>query len=196
MMGKLMAVFLLACLLCLNAGEATPSKPAPMSRTVVPPAFVRDLASFDTTGDFLSRYKGSLIVGDSASIAHNHPVIVAVLDRMKNNSKPGQRAPGDHNKIALSIEGGGMRGCVAAGASAALNFLGLNDAVDVVYGSSAGSMIAAYFISRQYSGVQIYHGKLVMEWRKFEDGGWRVADGGWRRLEEIGGGWRRLEKVV
>lgn len=53
-----------------------------------------------------------------------------------------------------------MRGCVPAGATAAINFLGLNDAIDVVYGSSAGAMVGAYFVSRQYSGVQIYHGIL------------------------------------
>lgn len=53
-----------------------------------------------------------------------------------------------------------QRGCVSAGATAALNFLGLNDAVDVVYGSSAGAMVSAYFVSRQFSGLQIYHGEL------------------------------------
>jgi len=71
---------------------------------------------------------------------------------------PGKRSSSDDRKIALCIEGGGMRGCVAAGSSAAINFLGLNDAIDIVYGSSAGSMVATYFISRQFSGVKIYHG--------------------------------------
>ena len=51
-----------------------------------------------------------------------------------------------------------MRGCVAAGSAAAINFLGLNDAIDIVYGSSAGAMVATYFVSRQFSGVNIYHG--------------------------------------
>ena len=96
------------------------------------------------------------VVGNTQSIPNTHPVIDAVVKRWREGSKPGCR--NDTNKIALSIEGGGMRGCVAAGASAALNFLGLNDAVDVVYGSSAGAMVGAYFVARQYSGVEIYHG--------------------------------------
>lgn len=33
---------------------------------------------------------------------------------------------------------GGMRGCVGAGMLAALTHLGMSDAFDVVYGSSAG----------------------------------------------------------
>eukprot|EP00607_Mallomonas_marina_P002771 CAMPEP_0182425178 /NCGR_PEP_ID=MMETSP1167-20130531/11530_1 /TAXON_ID=2988 /ORGANISM="Mallomonas Sp, Strain CCMP3275" /LENGTH=399 /DNA_ID=CAMNT_0024605625 /DNA_START=439 /DNA_END=1635 /DNA_ORIENTATION=+ len=60
-----------------------------------------------------------------------------------------------------------MRGCVAAGATAALNFLGLDDSLDVVYGSSAGAMIGAYFISRQVSGVAIYHDLIPAAGRFF-----------------------------
>lgn len=82
--------------------------------------------------------------------------------RWATNSLPGKRSSSDSNKIALCIEGGGMRGCVAAGSSAAINFLGLNDAIDIVYGSSAGSMVAAYFISRQFDGVKIYHGMIQL----------------------------------
>ena len=47
---------------------------------------------------------------------------------------------------------------MSAGASAALVALGLNDAVDVVYGSSAGAMVGAYFVCRQCDGIQIYYG--------------------------------------
>jgi hypothetical protein len=121
---------------------------------------VRQREQFDPSGDYMARYKKTQIVGNTSSISDTHPVIVAVLERWKTGSKPGMRSSGDNQKIALSIEGGGMRGCVSAGATAAINFLGLNDAIDVVYGSSAGSMVAAYFISRQYSGVQIYHGMI------------------------------------
>lgn len=42
-------------------------------------------------------------------------------------------------KIALAIEGGGMRGCVAAGMAAAISELGLLESFDAVYGASAGS---------------------------------------------------------
>jgi hypothetical protein len=98
------------------------------------------------------------IVGDTRTVSTEHPVIGSVIKRWKEGSKPGRRSYDDKNRIALCIEGGGMRGCVAAGATAALHFLGLNDAVDIVYGSSAGAMVGSYFISRQFAGVQIYHG--------------------------------------
>jgi len=98
-----------------------------------------------------SRPLSSIYVrGNTSNIPQNHPVIEALLERWRNDSLPGKRADGDVHKIALSIEGGGMRGCVAAGAAAAIHFLGLNNAIDVVYGSSAGSMVATYFISRQF----------------------------------------------
>lgn len=100
------------------------------------------------------------VTGNTSSLTSSHPTVQLVLQRIAQDSKPGRRPWTDKEKIALSIEGGGMRGCVSAGAVAALNFLGLNDAVDVVYGSSAGAMVGAYFVSRQYSGVQIYHGKV------------------------------------
>jgi hypothetical protein len=99
----------------------------------------------------------SVRVFGNVSVSASHPVIRAILNRWKENSAPGSRSKLDHSKIALCIEGGGMRGCVAAGAAAAINFLGLNDAFDVIYGSSAGAMVAAYFISRQYGAIDIYH---------------------------------------
>ncbi len=46
--------------------------------------------------------------------------------------------------VALVVEGGGMRGCVTAGMVAAIHYLGLEDTIDVVYGSSAGTVIGAY----------------------------------------------------
>ena len=109
----------------------------------------------------LNELKTLKVIGNSTTIPINHPVIELVLQRWVNGSLPGHRAALDNNRVALCIEGGGMRGCVAAGATAALNVLGLNDAVDIVYGSSAGSMIGAYFISRQYTGIEIYHGKYI-----------------------------------
>ena len=97
---------------------------------------------------------------DSVPIGHVHPVVYIVLQRWKEGSLPGERHMLDKNKVALCIEGGGMRGCIAAGASAALHFLGLSNAVDIVYGSSAGSMVGAYFVSRQLAGTQIYSGRV------------------------------------
>ncbi|CAN0533353.1 unnamed protein product, partial [Ectocarpus sp. 8 AP-2014] len=48
---------------------------------------------------------------------------------------------GDGRRIGLAIEGGGMRGCVAAGMASCLHFLGMADSFDCVYGASAGSLI-------------------------------------------------------
>lgn len=68
-------------------------------------------------------------------------------ERYKEGSRPGARRSSDKMRIALAIEGGGMRGCVAAGETAALQFLGLSDVIDAVYGASAGSMVGAYFVA-------------------------------------------------
>ena len=39
--------------------------------------------------------------------------------------------------------------------------------MDVVYGSSAGAMVGAYFVSRQFAGVAIYHDILPLAGRRF-----------------------------
>ncbi|CAB9504974.1 Patatin-like phospholipase [Seminavis robusta] len=83
----------------------------------------------------------------------NHPVLQLLRQRHQTNSTPGHRADTAH--IALAIEGGGMRGAVSAGMSAAIASLGLTDAFDSVYGSSAGSIVGAYMISRQMC-VDVY----------------------------------------
>lgn len=100
------------------------------------------------------------VIGNTSAVSASHPTIQLILQRWKTASTPGRRDLNDTKRIALCIEGGGMRGCVSAGAVAAINFLGLNDAVDVVYGSSAGAMIGAYFVSRQYAGLSIYSGNI------------------------------------
>jgi hypothetical protein len=61
----------------------------------------------------------------------------------------------DNATLALSLEGGGMRGAVSAGMAAAIASLGLCDAFDAVYGSSAGSVVGAYMVSRQMC-VDVY----------------------------------------
>ena len=100
-----------------------------------------------------------------------HPVLQALNRRKEEQSKPGARRPGDDMKIALAIEGGGMRGCVAAGMATAIWHLGLDDAVDVVYGSSAGTLVGAYFIAKQlpYEGPQIYYDVLTSAGTEFID---------------------------
>ena len=71
--------------------------------------------------------------------------------------------PNDGYRIALSVEGGGMRGCVTAGMVTAIHYLGLEDTIDVVYGSSAGTIIGSYFITRQlpWFGPELYYDALT-----------------------------------
>lgn len=80
---------------------------------------------------------------------HDHAVRELIKDRYERRSTPGRRTSDDASVLALSIEGGGMRGCVSAGMVAAIASLGLADTIDRVYGSSAGSVVGAYLISRQ-----------------------------------------------
>jgi len=62
-----------------------------------------------------------------------------------------------------------MRGAVSAGAASAINMLGLCDAVDVLYGSSAGALVAAYFAARQLDGTAIYSHILPTNAKTFVD---------------------------
>ena len=98
-----------------------------------------------------------------------HPVPQALYDRVRQRSEPGNRQDG--RRIAIAIEGGGMRGCVASGMVTALWHLGLHDSIDAVYGSSAGSLVGAYFISRQlpYFGTEIYYDLLTTAGQEFID---------------------------
>ena len=135
---------------------------------------IRDLGTFESlsadilnSGRLLKKFQ--VKVDSDVRISRDHPVVRAVMERYRSQSKPGRRQTGDRMKIALAIEGGGMRGSVAAGSAAAIHFLGLNDAIDVVYGSSAGAMIGAYFVSRQFSGIQIYHDILPASGTLFID---------------------------
>jgi predicted patatin/cPLA2 family phospholipase len=64
-----------------------------------------------------------------------HPVVEALRNR-----------PADA-RIALVVEGGGMRGAVSGGMALALDELGLRDAFDAAYGSSAGTLNAMWLVS-------------------------------------------------
>eukprot|EP00980_Cylindrotheca_fusiformis_P028357 scaffold22593_cov145-Cylindrotheca_fusiformis.AAC.6 len=77
----------------------------------------------------------------------NHEVLKLLQHRYETYSTPGNRK--DNATLALAMEGGGMRGCVSAGMAAAIASLGLTDSFDSIYGSSAGSVVGAYMISRQ-----------------------------------------------
>lgn len=111
--------------------------------------------------------------GDIHRLLHSstatHPVVSILHERKRLGSKPGRRA--DPHRVAIAIEGGGMRGCVAAGMITAFWHLGLQDAVDVIYGSSAGSLVGAYFIAGQmpHFGPEVYYDALTAAAPQFMD---------------------------
>ena len=98
-----------------------------------------------------------------------------VLNNNNNSNTTQTTTPptdkGDNHKVALVVEGGGMRGCVSAGMVTAIFYLGLEDTFDVIYGSSAGTIIGAYFNTRQlpWFGPEIYYDSLTTADKKFID---------------------------
>jgi predicted acylesterase/phospholipase RssA len=76
-----------------------------------------------------------------------HQVLRALGERVRSGSRPGNRTDG--LRIALAIEGGGMRGTVSAGMALALHELGLMPAFDAVYGASAGAITGAWLVSSE-----------------------------------------------
>jgi len=64
-----------------------------------------------------------------------HPVLAALRRRS------------DGTRVALVVEGGGMRGAVSGGMALALHELGLAGAFDAAYGSSAGTLNAMWLVS-------------------------------------------------
>ena len=98
-----------------------------------------------------------------------HPVVRVLYDRKRKQESGAAKDEGQ--KIALVIEGGGMRGCVTGGMVCAIDYLGLRDCVDIVYGSSAGSIIGAYFITGQlpWFGPELYYDQLTTVGKSFID---------------------------
>jgi len=77
----------------------------------------------------------------------DHPVVQLIRRRRDEGSRPGARR--DDRRVALVIEGGGMRGVVSAGMTAAIEQLGLRDAFDEVHGASAGAFNGAFLLAGQ-----------------------------------------------
>jgi predicted patatin/cPLA2 family phospholipase len=88
----------------------------------------------------------------------DHPVVRTLLRRREEGSRPGARTDG--RRVALVIEGGGLRGVVSAGMGAAIEQLGLRDAFDEVHGASAGAFNAAFLLAGQaaYLATLYQHG--------------------------------------
>lgn len=74
-----------------------------------------------------------------------HEVLRVLADRVRRGSRPGERRDG--HRVALAIEGGGMRGTISAGMALALYESGVTHAFDAVYGASAGAITAAWLLS-------------------------------------------------
>jgi len=77
----------------------------------------------------------------------SHPVVRALHRRRDQGSEPGAR--NDDRRIALVIEGGGMRGVVSAGMAAAIEQLGFIDCFDEIHGASAGAFAGAFLLAGQ-----------------------------------------------
>jgi predicted patatin/cPLA2 family phospholipase len=76
-----------------------------------------------------------------------HEVLRVIEERARTGSRPGERSDG--LRVALAIEGGGMRGTVSAGMALAMHERGLVSALDAVYGSSAGAITGAWLLSSE-----------------------------------------------
>jgi predicted acylesterase/phospholipase RssA len=96
--------------------------------------------------------------------AHEVPRVLA--ERLRAASRPGNRT--DELRIALAIEGGGMRGTVSAGMALALHELGVVPAFDAVYGASAGAITGAWLLSSNPGGLRGWaepsYAKALIRW--------------------------------
>jgi predicted patatin/cPLA2 family phospholipase len=93
-----------------------------------------------------------------------HPVLDVLAARRHSASEPGART--DAHKFAVVLEGGGMRGVVSAGMTAAIERLGLTRCFDLVVGSSAGALNAAALLAGvARPAARMYH--TVLASRRF-----------------------------
>ena len=115
--------------------------------------------------DYNELLKCLCVKGDTQTVTSSHPAVQLLHQRRRSPSSKGD----DECKVALVIEGGGMRGCVTAGMVCAIYYLGLQDTIDVIYGSSAGTVIGSYFNTRQlpWFGPEVYYDSLTTAGRKF-----------------------------
>lgn len=68
----------------------------------------------------------------------------------------------DAKKVGLAVEGGTMRGIVSCSMLAVLSETGFASAFDAVYGSSAGALNGAYFLTgRTWQALSVYYEDLA-----------------------------------
>jgi predicted patatin/cPLA2 family phospholipase len=106
----------------------------------------------------------------NSSLLKGHPVLELVARRAASGSTPGARD--DQDRLALVVEGGGMRGVVSGGMVTALEELGLQQVFDLVVGTSAGALAGAFFLAGQSRmGTSIYYEDLTgREWLDYRRG--------------------------
>lgn len=86
--------------------------------------------------------------------------VIDVLKKRTANYTP--QANNDGFKLGLVVEGGGMRGVQSCAAVDALWQLGYGSCFDNLYGTSAGAINCAYFMSGQITlGTSIYYENLI-----------------------------------
>ena len=176
-----------------HAAVATaPPPPQPAKYRVTTLAELDDYFA-DTAGRFRDAKSGEInydalikaldVQGDTQMIGSpelpmfTHPV-AQVLQQRQGQPRPTVddfdeqgRRKSDGCRVALAIEGGGMRGCISAGMICALGYLNMTAAFDVYYGSSAGSIVGAYAITDQlqWTGPEVYYDSLTTAGRTFID---------------------------
>jgi len=112
------------------------------------------------------------MIGSPEHPEYTHPVVKLLHERKRTSSQyTTQHKRPDGCRVALAIEGGGMRGCVSAGMVCAIHYLNLTSTFDAVYGSSAGTVVGAYLITGQlpWFGPEVYYDQLTTAGRKFID---------------------------
>ena len=82
-----------------------------------------------------------MLQGAMPDLVVRHPVLELLARRAERAGQAG--VPADGARLALAIEGGGMRGVVSAGMTAAIELLGLTACFDLVVGTSAGALNGA-----------------------------------------------------
>lgn len=84
-----------------------------------------------------------------ATAAADEPLFGLLQARAAAGSRPRRRA--DRHVVSLVVEGGGMRGAVAAGMCLVLEAAGLMSSIDRVYGCSSGALTGCFAAAGQAS---------------------------------------------
>lgn len=93
------------------------------------------------------------------TFGNNHRGVFRHLMERKGGVKNTERQK--KIKLGLIIDGGGMRSIISGGTLVALHELGFSAAFDRIYGSSAGALAGAYFLSGQSPyGISIFYENL------------------------------------